>query len=54
MADFDVDFILETIVTIFLTVYYILEGIVRAIVPAKFLPKKDISNDTVLVTGAGS
>lgn len=49
----DVDFILETVITIFLAIYYILEGMVKAILPSQYMPKKDITKDTVLVTGAG-
>lgn len=50
----DVDFILETVISIFLTIYYILEGMVKAVLPSQYLPKKEISKDTVLVTGAGA
>lgn len=51
MVDFDL--ILETIVTIVLTLYYLIEGFVKAILPMKYMPKKDLSQDTVLITGAG-
>ena len=47
------DFLLQTVITIILTLYYIIEGMVKAVLPARYLPKKDISRDTALVTGAG-
>ena len=43
----------ETVVTIVLAFYYIIEGMVKAVLPARYLYRKDISRDTVLVTGAG-
>jgi len=49
----DMDLILETFATLALLCYYIIEGVIKAILPIKYLPKKDISNDIVLVTGAG-
>ena len=44
---------LETLTCIVLSFYYTIEGIVKAVLPARFLHQKDISKDTVLVTGAG-
>ncbi|XP_067938153.1 epidermal retinol dehydrogenase 2-like isoform X2 [Watersipora subatra] len=52
MLDFEL--ILETIITLFLTLFYIVSGMVKAVLPVSWLPKKDISKDTALVTGAGS
>lgn len=49
----DFDFILETVVTIFLSIYYLMEGTVKAILPMSWTPKKDLSQETVLITGAG-
>ena len=49
----DFDFILETLVTICLSVYYLLEGMVKAVLPINWMPKKDLSRETVLITGAG-
>ena len=49
----DYDFILETVITIILTLYYIIEGMVKAVLPTRYLSRKDISRDTALVTGAG-
>ncbi|KAF6037977.1 SDR16C5 [Bugula neritina] len=37
-----------------LTLYYILVGIIKAILPAKLLPKKSVTKEKVLITGAGS
>ena len=47
------DFLLQTVITIILTLYYIIEGMVKAVLPARYLSRKDISRDTALVTGAG-
>lgn len=49
----DVDFILETAATVVLAIYYILEGIVKALLPAKYQLRKDLSGQIALVTGAG-
>ena len=38
---------------IFLILYYIIESIVLKFVPAKYLYKKDINGQIVLITGAG-
>lgn len=32
---------------------YFIDGVVRALIPSEYLPKKDISNEIALVTGAG-
>ena len=49
----DFDFILETLVTICLSVYYLIEGMVKAVLPINWMPKKDLSLESVLFTGAG-
>ena len=50
----NLELVLEIVTTIVLSLYYILEGMVKAILPTSYLPMKDISRDTVLVTGAGN
>lgn len=49
----DVDFILETVAAVFLALYYLLEGMVKAVLPAKYQFKKDLAGQLALVTGAG-
>jgi len=49
----DLAFVKETVQTILLTLCYILVGIIKAILPAKLLPKKSVAKEKVLITGAG-
>ncbi|GAB1606689.1 epidermal retinol dehydrogenase 2 isoform X2 [Argonauta hians] len=49
----DWEFIKEIIVTILAFFYYLLDGIIRAVLPGS-LYAKDVTGETVLVTGAGS
>jgi len=49
----DLAFVKETVQTMLLTLYYILVGIIKAILPAKLLPKKSVTKEKVLITGAG-
>jgi len=45
--------ILEIVIGLVLLIYYILEGIVKAILPGSFFAK-DVKGEKVLITGAGS
>lgn len=49
----DWDFVKEILITLLAFIYYFLDGIVRAILPASVYGK-DISGETVLVTGSGN
>ena len=48
----DWDFVKEILITLITFVYYFLDGIIRAVLPA-CVYGKDISGETVLVTGSG-
>ncbi|XP_043540336.1 epidermal retinol dehydrogenase 2-like [Chiloscyllium plagiosum] len=45
------NFFLESLVTLFLSLYYILEALVLLVVPVR---RKNVSGEIVLVSGAGS
>ncbi|XP_078396589.1 epidermal retinol dehydrogenase 2-like [Cetorhinus maximus] len=45
------NFLLESLLTLFLSLYYILEALVLLVVPVR---RKNVSGEIVLVTGAGS
>ncbi|XP_029635639.1 epidermal retinol dehydrogenase 2 isoform X1 [Octopus sinensis] len=49
----DWDFVKEIILTILAFYYYLLDGIIRAILPGCFYAK-DVAGETVLITGSGS
>uniref|UniRef100_A0A0N5B9M3 Estradiol 17-beta-dehydrogenase 11 n=1 Tax=Strongyloides papillosus TaxID=174720 RepID=A0A0N5B9M3_STREA len=46
--------ILEFLKVLLLTLFHIIKGCIRAILPSNVLPRKDVENEIVLITGAGS
>uniref|UniRef100_A0AC34QR37 Uncharacterized protein n=2 Tax=Panagrolaimus sp. JU765 TaxID=591449 RepID=A0AC34QR37_9BILA len=49
-----IQYIWDFLVVFLLTVYYILEGCVKAMLPSGILPRKDVRGKIMLITGTGS
>uniref|UniRef100_A0A0N4ZSI9 Short-chain dehydrogenase/reductase family 16C member 6 n=1 Tax=Parastrongyloides trichosuri TaxID=131310 RepID=A0A0N4ZSI9_PARTI len=49
-----VEEIVEFFKVLLLSIYYILVGCVKALLPSHVLPRKNVENEIVLITGAGS
>ena len=44
----------DFVVVVFWTVFYIIEGSIKAVLPSGVLPRKDVRGKVVLITGTGS